>query len=33
MQTKTKVFDNYLKTFDYQEHNDMKIQLSEFFEL
>ena len=33
MQTKTKVFDNYLKTFDYQERKDMKIQLSEFFEL
>ncbi len=33
MPTKTEVFDEYLKTFDYQERKDMKIQLPEFFEL
>lgn len=33
MQTKTEAFDSYLKTFDYQERKDMKIQLPEFFEL
>ena len=33
MQTKTEVFDKYLKTFDYQERKDMKIQLPEFFDL
>ena len=33
MKTKTKEFDSYLKTFDYQERKDMKIQLVEFFEL
>ena len=26
-------FDSYLKSFDYQERKDMKIQLSELFEL
>ncbi len=33
MQTKTEVFDAYLKTFDYQERKDMKIQMPELFEL
>ena len=33
MLTKTEAFDTYLKTFDYQERKDMKIQLPEFFEL
>ena len=33
MQTKTQAFDDYLKIFDYQERQDMKIQLPEFFEL
>ena len=33
MKTDTEVFDSYLKTFDYQERQDMKIQLAEFFEL
>ena len=27
------MFDKYLKTFDYQERKDMKIQLPEFFDL
>lgn len=29
----TEVFDKYLKSFDYQERKDMKIQLAELFEL
>jgi len=33
MKTKSLEFDAYLKTFDYQERKDMKIQLPEFFEL
>jgi len=33
MKTKTEEFDTYLKTFDYQERKDMKIQLPEFFDL
>ena len=33
MKTDTAAFDSYLKTFDYQERQDMKIQLAEFFEL
>ena len=33
MKTDTEAFDSYLKTFDYQERQDMKIQLAEFFEL
>ena len=33
MKKDTEAFDSYLKTFDYQERQDMKIQLAEFFEL
>jgi len=33
MQTKTEEFDKYLKSFDYQERQDMKIQMPELFEL
>ena len=33
MQTKTEAFDAYLKTFDYQERKDMKIQMPELFDL
>ncbi len=33
MSTKTEVFDAYLRTFDYQERKDMKIQMPELFEL
>ncbi len=30
---KTETFDTYLKTFDYQERKDMKIQMPELFKL
>ena len=33
MQNKTIDFDTYLKGFDYQERQDMKIQMPELFEL
>ena len=33
MQNKTIDFDTYLKGFDYQERQDMKIQMHELFEL
>jgi len=33
MQNKTIDFDTYLKDFDYQERQDMKIQMPELFEL
>lgn len=33
VQTKTEAFDAYLKTFDYQERKDMKIQMPELFDL
>ena len=33
MQNKTVDFDTYLKGFDYQERQDMKIQMPELFEL
>jgi len=33
MQNKTVDFDTYLKDFDYQERQDMKIQMPELFEL
>ena len=33
MQFEIEIFDKYLKSFDYQERKDMKIQLPELFEL
>ena len=33
MKTETETFDSYLKTFDYQERQDMKIQIPELFKL
>jgi len=33
MKSETEIFDKYLKSFDYQERKDMKIQLPELFEL
>ncbi len=33
MQFEIEIFDKYLKSFDYQERKDMKIQLPKLFEL
>lgn len=32
MKSEIEVFDKYLKSFDYHERKDMKLQLSELFE-